>query len=188
LALADMAPPVPASHTGGAYLLERLTVRNQAQAVTGLFRFRLPTGMALADTDPALTQEPDGAWLWRFDLPATETRGLNLGLRLPEADGLYGVAAHLDVERNGAVWAYGDYPWRVTVATAQSDMPALRASLVGYRFAKAQDKQRRDRAVQALDQATALAAARRWDDALPKLMDAIDLAAAPPARGTGLAA
>lgn len=180
-ALTDLKPAAPTAQTGGAYVLERLTVRNQAQAVTGLFRFRLPTGMALADADPALTQEPDGAWLWRFDLPATETRALDLGLRLPPVDGLYGVTAHLDVERNGAVRAYGDYGWQATVATAQADAPALRTTLLAYPFAQTQDRQRRDRAVQALDQATALAADGRWDDALPKLLGAIDLVAALPA-------
>jgi hypothetical protein len=180
-ALADLQPAAPAAYLGGAYARERLTVRNLARAVTGLFRFRLPDGAALAEADPALAPEPDGGWLWRFDLPEADTRTLDLGLRLPASGGDYPVAAHLDTVLNGVTRPYGDYPWTYTVATAQADAAALRAALRAYQPPKRQDQQRRDRAVQALDQALELAAAGQWEKALEPLLDAGELVAALPA-------
>jgi hypothetical protein len=179
-ALADLKPATLATQAGGAYALERITVRNLAQAVTGRFLFRLPEGASVADADPALTPTTDGGWLWSFDLPAMETRTLDWGLRLPETEGEYAFTGRLDVERNGAFQPYGDYSWSFTVATAQIETASLRAALMAYHPPQRQDQQVRDRAVKALDQALALAADGLWDDAIAKLLDAGDSIAALP--------
>lgn len=180
-ALAEIQPAVPAAFTGGAYVQQRFTVENLAEAVTGLFRFRLPEGAQLAEADPTLAAEADGAWLWRFELPAGEARRLDLGLRLPPTDGVYGFTAQLEVEQNGVTRPYGDYSFELTVATATADLAGLRADLAAYSPARTQDRQRRDRAVAALDQAEALAVGGDWERAIGQLLDAIDLIAQLPA-------
>ncbi|CAI8837735.1 carboxypeptidase regulatory-like domain-containing protein [Methylocaldum szegediense] len=179
-ALADLKPTATDTYTGGAYVQERMGVRNLAEEVTARFLFRLPAGAALIEPDPALTAEPDGGWLWSFDLPAAETRTLDLGLRLPDADGEYGFTGRLDVARNGVFRHYADYAWSYTVASAQTDAVLLRAALRDYRPPKRPDQQIRDRAIEALDQALDRAAAGRWDAAIEPLLDAGEFVAALP--------
>lgn len=161
----------------GAYAVARTTLANQGQAVALEVTDLLPPGAAVISTSPQATVNPDNTRAkWNLNLGVGQVADLTLALRVPQASGSHTLASEVASLWNGQVKPYGSYPLTLNVASAMelTVTNQLINELKALSFAASRDREARDQAVKALQDAIAKTAQGKNDDAIEKLLDAVD--------------
>jgi len=174
LAFDFLTPDVPSMYTSGAYAAVRTTVANAGSAVDLNVVQSLPAGAKALAGEPNATIAANGLLAqWNFNLPVSQSKDLTLYLRLPATTGSYTLGTAISSVINGQSSLYGNYPLSLQVDAAASTVVTnkLIADLNTLTFTSNKDRQSRDKAVKALQDA---AAQSRPDRAITNLLDAVD--------------
>lgn len=161
----------------GAYALARTTLTNQGQAVALQIVDLLPPGAAVVSATPQATINPDRSQAkWNLNLAVGQTTDLTLALRTPQASGAYTLTTTVDSLWNGQVKPYGSYPLAINVASAMELTATSRLidDLKALAFTSSKEREARDQAVKALQDAIAKTAQGKNESAIQSLLDAID--------------
>ena len=170
----DFLTPEPLTgYTSGAYTAVRTSVVNTGPTVDLNVTQKLPTGAKALSGEPTTTVSTNGLQAqWNFNLPSGQSKDLTLYLRLPAASSAYVIDTPISSLLNGQSTLYGDYtlPLLVISATEAVATTKLIADLKAVSLSSNHDRQMRDQAVKAMQDAVAQSHA---DSAIRYLLDAL---------------
>jgi hypothetical protein len=170
-----VAPAVPATVTGGAYVPFTLGLaNNEAVTVTMDVTLTLPPGFLLVSTVPAATQS--GATItWHVAAPAGAAVQLAGAVRTPDASGTYSMPIVVTQTYGTSTAQVGTYPIAVIVKGLDTALPQVISALQALALSSAHgERSARDAAVASLQAAQADIGQARWEDAISQLVDAAE--------------
>jgi hypothetical protein len=167
----------PETLSAGAYAVARTTLTNQGQAVTLDVAVLLPSGATVVSTTPLAAVAPDNRQAnWALSLAVGQSATLDLALRAPQTSGGHTLTTTVNSIQNGQSKPYGSYPLALNVASAleRTATTQLITDLKALSFTNSKDREARDQAVKALQSALDKTAQGKNEDAIGKLLDAVD--------------
>ena len=179
LAYDFLTPDVPASgtsgaaFTSGAYTALRTNIVNAGSTVDLNITQKLPVGAKALSGDPAVTLSNNGQQAqWSVNLSAGQSKDLTLYLRLPTVSSAYSTDTTVSNLLDGQSNLYGEYflPLQVTSATEAAATTKLIADLKALSLGSNHDRQMRDQAVKAMQDASSQ---NNPDSSIRYLLDAL---------------
>lgn len=151
--IGHLLPATPDSLTGGAYLPILTRLRNLGIATDVRVTAQLPAGASVLDSTPAATLDARTA-TWPFPLPETAEQDLLLGLTVPLDTGDYTLTTVVDTLDGGVASQYGPtLEYAFSVRALAERLPDARMLVQALPVTRQQERQRRDQALAALDDA-----------------------------------
>jgi hypothetical protein len=177
--LAQVTPAAPERLSGGGYLPVLTRVRNLGIATEVRVTARLPAGADTLDSRPAASVDdtaPAGRTAtWDFPLAEDGVQELLLGMAAPAGSGDYRLATDVATLDDGAVRPYGStLELGYTVRAWAEVLPEPLARLQALALPAKADRQRRDKAVEAVREAQAEFARGEADEAIEALLEAVE--------------
>jgi hypothetical protein len=169
-----VAPHPPAAYTGGAYVPFAIVLGNAEPVPVNLaVTISPPSGFILVSSEPPAT--PSGAtFAWSIAIAPGASKSIEGALRVPQASGTYVTPVSVSQSYAGSTVAVGTYELKVVVKGADTEMAATIAALQALALTAENDRSARDEAVKKLQEAQKAVATASWEDAIGKLLEAIE--------------
>lgn len=171
--LAYLTPAAPANVPPFGYVSLDTTIQNEGIATNLAISQTLPNEAQYLDSEPAATVDPSGALNWTLPLAVGADPTITTGFAAPGTAGSYPVTTIVNTITNGTSTPYGTYSYDVTVNDTSALSTQLLADLNALAVTR-EDRERRDHAVEEIQQALSQATEGRYDDAINALAEAAE--------------